>query len=125
MLDQLLPFVTGCVTLVAMWLSGSKRSAGWAVGLANQGLWVWFIVSFEAWGLLPLTVALTFVYARNLLRWRADERQPDDEPLVKGQPPKRSEGTRDFSEQGYFLATPEGPTGITLGPEQDAPPPPP
>lgn len=75
MTDQLLPFATGCMTLVAMWLSGSKRSAGWAVGLANQVLWAWFIVAFEAWGLAPLTVALTFIYARNLIRWRREDRE--------------------------------------------------
>lgn len=54
-----------------------------------------------------------------------DERQPDDEPLVKGHPPTRSEDTREFSEKGYFLATTEGPSGVTLDPKQDAPSPPP
>ena len=82
--DQLLPFATGCMTLVAMWLAGSRRALGWAVGLANQGLWLAFIVSFEAWGLLPLTVALTVVYARNLHRWRTTTPAPasDERPPV-------------------------------------------
>lgn len=72
MLRQALPFATGMLTLTAMWLAGSKRTAAWGVGLANQGLWAAFIVVFEAWGLAPLTVALTVIYSRNLLRWRAD-----------------------------------------------------
>lgn len=80
MTQQLLPFATGVMTLFAMWLTGSKRSAGWAVGLANQGLWAWFVVAFEAWGLLPLTVALTVIYARNLLRWRREDRQAAEAP---------------------------------------------
>lgn len=69
---QMLPFATGCLTLVGMWLAGNKRTAAWAVGLVNQALWFAFIVVFEAWGLLPLSVALTLIYARNLIRWRED-----------------------------------------------------
>lgn len=61
---------TSCGTLLGMWLAGSHRWQGWAVGIANQGLWLAFIVLFRAWGLLPLMVALLFVYSRNLLRWR-------------------------------------------------------
>jgi hypothetical protein len=70
---QILPFVTGALTIVAMWLAGNKRTEAWVVGLVNQGLWVATVVVFEAWGLLPLTVFLTFTYARNLVRWRGEE----------------------------------------------------
>ena len=72
MLDQALPLATSLMTLLAMWLVGNKRAAGWVVGLANQILWVAFIVAFNAWGLLPLTVALTFLYTRNLICWRRE-----------------------------------------------------
>lgn len=67
---QLIALATSVLTLVGMWLAGSKRWEGWLVGLCNQGLWLAFIVAFSAWGLLPLSVALTVVYSRNLLRWR-------------------------------------------------------
>lgn len=70
---QVLPFVTGMLTIFAMWLAGSKRWEAWAVGLANQGLWLATTIVFATWGLLPLTVFLTFTYARNLIRWRRDE----------------------------------------------------
>lgn len=76
---QLVPLVTSLVTLWGIYEAGNKRSRGWLIGLANQGLWLVFIISFEAWGLLPLTVALTGMYSRNLLRWRAEERE-----LVRG-----------------------------------------
>lgn len=66
---QIIPFATGALTLVAMWLAGSKRTAAWAVGLANQTLWGLTIVVFEVWGLAPLTIALTVIYTRNLIRW--------------------------------------------------------
>lgn len=42
--------------------------------LANQGLWLWSIIAFQVWGLVPLTVALTVIYTRNLIRWRREER---------------------------------------------------
>lgn len=72
-MKQLLPWATSAFTLLAMWLIGQKRSVGWVVGLANQVLWVSFAVAFQAWGLLPLTVALIVIYTRALLRWRADD----------------------------------------------------
>lgn len=73
---QAIPLATSLGTLLGMYLAGSKRWEGWAVGLANQALWLWFIVQFEAWGLLPLLVALVFVYTRNLLLWRAETPTP-------------------------------------------------
>lgn len=77
MFRQLLPFVTGMVTLIGMWAAGSHRSWSWALGIANQGLWFAFIVAFGAWGLLPLNVALVVVYSRNLVKWRREARVLD------------------------------------------------
>ena len=42
-------------------------------GLGNQVFWLTWIISTEAWGLLPMTAALTFVYARNHLKWMKPE----------------------------------------------------
>lgn len=71
---QLVAYVLSAITLVTMWQAGNRRWWAWLLGLVNQGLWFTTIVLFGVWGLLPLTVALTFVYARNLLRWRRHER---------------------------------------------------
>lgn len=76
-MKQLLPWLTSAGTLLGMWLVGQKRSVGWIVGLVNQVLWVTFAIAFEAWGLLPLTVALIIIYTRALVKWRADERIVD------------------------------------------------
>lgn len=73
-MKALLPWATSVGTLLGMWLVGQKRSIGWAVGLLNQALWVSFAVVFRAWGLLPLSAALTVIYVRALLAWRRDER---------------------------------------------------
>lgn len=69
-MEQLIPLATSLVTLTGMWLAGNKNYWGWALGIANQGLWLAFIIVFEAWGLLPLMFALLFIYSRNLIRWR-------------------------------------------------------
>ena len=76
---QVLPFATGCLTLIAMWLAGSKRTAAWTVGLINQVLWAATIVVFGVWGLAPLTAALTVIYARNLWRWSKTDDGDTDE----------------------------------------------
>lgn len=69
---QLIPLATSVVTVIGMWLAGNKNVLGWYLGIANQGLWLAFIIAFEAWGLLPLLVTLLFVYGRNVIRWRRD-----------------------------------------------------
>lgn len=38
MIRQILPLVTGMVTLVGMWAAGSHRSWSWGLGIANQAL---------------------------------------------------------------------------------------
>lgn len=70
MTKQLIALATSVVTLWGMWLAGSHRWEGWALGLGNQVLWLVFIIAFGAWGLLPLNAALVFVYSRNLIKWR-------------------------------------------------------
>lgn len=68
---QAIAFATSIVTLAGMWLAGSHDWRGWALGLGNQVLWIALIVTFGAWGLLPLSVALIVVYTRNVIVWRA------------------------------------------------------
>lgn len=67
---QLVALATSGLTLYGMWLAGSHRWQGWLVGLLNQAVWFAFIVAFDAWGLLPLNLALVVVYSRNIRAWR-------------------------------------------------------
>lgn len=53
-----------------MWAVGKHHWWGWLIGLCNQALWLATILLFGTWGLLPLSVALTFLYTKNLLAWR-------------------------------------------------------
>lgn len=66
-----LPWLMSLVTIVSMYLAGNKARAAWIVGLGNQALWLTWIATTQAWGLLPMTFALCFVYARNLMKWSA------------------------------------------------------
>lgn len=66
-----LPWLLSAITIYTMFLAGNLSRHTWAVGLANQALWLVWIIAAGAWGLLPMNAALWFVYARNHLKWRA------------------------------------------------------
>lgn len=61
---------TSAGTIAHMIATGNRVRWAWLLGLANQVIWLVFIVAFGAWGLLPLSAALTAIYTRNHLRWR-------------------------------------------------------
>ena len=47
-------------------LSGHNLRLSWRVSLANQALWLGFIVASGTWGLLPLTLSLSAMFASHL-----------------------------------------------------------
>lgn len=69
-----LPWVMSSVTLYMTFLQGRKTWKAWAVGLVNQVLWLWFALSTQTWGLLPLNAGLWYLYVRNLIIWYDDEK---------------------------------------------------
>ncbi len=61
--------------LSAMWMAMGKsaRARKWAplVGLCGQPFWLAFALQAKAWGLLALSLAYSFVYARGVwVQWR-------------------------------------------------------
>lgn len=72
-MKQLIPLVLSAVTLWMMWQAGNLNRIAWLVGLCNQALWAVFIVTFGAWGLLPLNIALVYTYTRNLVKWKRED----------------------------------------------------
>ena len=64
------PWAMSLLTISMMLMAGSKHPDAWMVGLANQLLWLIWICTVGAWGLLPMNLALWAVYARNHLKWR-------------------------------------------------------
>lgn len=69
--SKALPWVMSALTIWTMYLAGNKARLAWQIGLGNQALWAIFIVTTHQWGLAPMCAAITFVYARNLLKWSA------------------------------------------------------
>lgn len=65
-------WLTGALTVLAMELVARKSWHGWAVGLANQACWLYLVWTRELWGLLPLTLILTWRYTAALVRWRRE-----------------------------------------------------
>ena len=68
----MISWITSAGTLLAVWLTARNVRLSWKVSLVNQALWLVFIVSYDAWGLLPLTLALSGVFIHHL--WTTRER---------------------------------------------------
>ena len=66
----MIPWITSAATLLAVWLNGRNVRLSWKISLLNQAIWLVFIVTYDAWGLLPLTLALSAIFARHLRRTR-------------------------------------------------------
>lgn len=66
----MLSLATSIVTIIGFHLVAKKRWEGWAVGLANQALWLALILQTRTWGLLLLNVTLVWIYGRALTDWR-------------------------------------------------------
>lgn len=67
-----LPWLMSAITIYMTVLAGNKSKYAWAVGLFNQALWLFWIVSTSSWGFLPMNAALWIVYWRNHFKWKAD-----------------------------------------------------
>jgi len=63
------PWVLSALTIWAITIAGSKKPNAWLYFLGLQCLWLLWILTSETWGLLPLTLALAIVGARNHLKW--------------------------------------------------------
>lgn len=59
--------LTSVGTLFGMTMLAKDSAWGWVVLLAAQGLWLSLIIDLRSWGLLPLNVYLTLVYAHAVL----------------------------------------------------------
>jgi hypothetical protein len=66
-----MPWLLSAITIWMTLLAGNLHRNAWLVGLIGQALWLVWIVTVQAWGLLPLNAALWLVYARNHMKWHA------------------------------------------------------
>jgi hypothetical protein len=72
-LEQAIPWLLSANTLTLTYLVGNKSNAGWLLGVIGQAMWFLFIVTWQVWGLLPLAIGLTVLYARNLVKWHREK----------------------------------------------------
>ena len=77
MIETHLPWLLSAITIYMTVMAGNKHRMAWAIGLVNQALWLVWIISSSAWGLIPMNVALWVAYGRNHLKWNADEKGLD------------------------------------------------
>lgn len=68
-------WITGFVSVAAMYLQGRKLWYGWLLALLNQVLWLYLALSRELWGLLPVIAAVTAMSAVNTVRWGREARE--------------------------------------------------
>lgn len=66
-----LPWLLSALTIWMTLLAGNKHPKAWLIGLANQVLWLVWIIAIQKWGLLPMNFAMWFLYLRNHLKWNA------------------------------------------------------
>lgn len=57
------------VGVLGLWLAGSRRRVGWAVGIAAQVLWVTYALQTQQYGFLVSAVAYGTVFSRNWIAW--------------------------------------------------------
>lgn len=79
-MSDLIPFwlwswVLTAVGVFGLFVAGSKRKWGWSVGIGAQVLWVAYALDSGQYGFLVSAAAYGWVYTRNFLRWRAEERR--------------------------------------------------
>lgn len=72
LLTTVLPWIISAITVSQVLMAGNKHRHSWTVGLANQMLWLIWIVADEKWGFLPLNIALWIAYYRNHVKWRRE-----------------------------------------------------
>lgn len=61
------------IGITGLWLAGSQRRLGWALGLSAQLLWIVYGITTAQYGFIASALAYGFVYARNWHRARAKE----------------------------------------------------
>ncbi len=65
-----LPWLLSALSLLMSVLTGNLWRWAWLFGIGFQFLWLLWIACAQAYGFLPLCLALFWIYWRNHLKWR-------------------------------------------------------
>jgi len=66
---MILDWVISFTSFVMLWAMGDRKWWAPILGIANQFIWVAFVMINEKWGLLPGVILYTAVHARNAYKW--------------------------------------------------------
>ena len=69
MIEQIFPWFLSAITIFYMYLAGIKYRNTWLISFVAQILWVIWIVMVEAWGLIPMQIALLYISIKNHIEW--------------------------------------------------------
>lgn len=67
-------WITGILTLVSMWLISERKFYGWIIGLVCQCFWFVLVCQQKLWGLMAVTIIMTIIYIRAIIKWRGNGR---------------------------------------------------
>jgi len=65
-----LPWLLSANTIYFTLLAGNNSRHAWLLALIGQVFWMVWVVASEAWGLVPMNIALWVIYGRNYLKWK-------------------------------------------------------
>jgi len=71
--------ITSVLTVAMMWQLARKRRSGWILSLIAQPFWGYFNYLTEAWGFYILTVCMTVIALRGIVKWRDGAPESDYE----------------------------------------------
>lgn len=67
--------ILASVGILGIYLAGSKNLWGWAVSFSAQAAWMVFAITTKQYGFILSALAYGWVYSRNYLKWRSDQRK--------------------------------------------------
>lgn len=65
------------VGVFGLFLAGAKNKIGWLIGFFIQPIWIIYAFVTEQYGFIFSAVAYGWVYARNYILWRKEQRKED------------------------------------------------
>lgn len=67
-------WILSVISLLTVYLIGEKNINGWIVGLFGQVLWISWEIYTKNWGLMPMTIVMTYLYIKSLNTWGYDRK---------------------------------------------------
>jgi len=73
MLSTVMQWLLSVLLIVNLYLMGNKTVWGPITGIVAQGLWIFYGVMTQQYGLVPGVLILLLINIRNWRKWKAEE----------------------------------------------------